>query len=144
MDMHMTSPAVSELLKTFGSDKSLFSGPPDIYGLPTKLTPSADFSRPSLLNVSDPVIIFSNIKYTPDTTAKAVEGWSKIVTEVESDSNCLLLTVIPDVEKGFVRTVAAYREEPTERKVVGGETGETQVFRLKKIAGYLRKEGSKA
>lgn len=133
----MVSPAVKDLLSLFGSSPTLFSGPPTIYGLPSKLSPSGELSRPSLLQVKDPVIVISHI-------ASKGQDVNAMIKEVEAnEKGTLLLTVVEDREKGFVRTVAAYESEAAAEKGIAKGRG-AEVWKLKKISGFLGREGSKA
>lgn len=136
----MISPPVVALLKAFGGSPSLFSGPPTIYGLPNKLSPSAGFARSALLQASDPVIVVSHVS---GFTAQSAPGWTARVREIEGkEKGTLTYTVIPDLENGYVRTVAAYGNETAAAKAQTQENAE--VWRLKMVAGYLYKEESKA
>jgi hypothetical protein len=93
MDLHMASPAVAELTKTFSTDASLFSEAPAIYGLSTHLSPSVTFTRPSITKIADPVLVFSNVEYKPSSVAHAVEGWKGLVRSVEKEEGALSFTV---------------------------------------------------
>lgn len=160
-DQHMASPAVKELLRIFGSDPTLFAEPPAIYGLPTLLKPSASFVRSSLASLSDPYIIFANYEYKkdPGATSEAIKGWRDLVSYAgKSEEGTLTYTILDDKENGWVRTVEAYESEEylkgvhvksaaieANQKQNGGlRTGVTEVWKLKKIAGYLYKDPGQA
>ena len=161
MDKHMASPAVAELLKIFSSDPKLFSAEPAIYGLPTKLSAGASFTRSSLLpsTTPDPLIIFANFGYKPSTTSKALPGWTSLVEYAkEKEEGTLTYTVLEDKEKGWIRTVEAYTGEEfledvhvkstavaeNQKQNAEWRTGKKEIWRLKAVAGYLHKEEEKA
>jgi len=155
----MASSAVAELLKIFGSDPKLFVEAPAIYGLPTKLSPSASFTRRALATLSDPYIIFANFEYKAGTTGYAIQGWNDTVTHAEqSEKGTLSFTSIEDAEKGWVRTVEVYgdmdflgpvmgkRKTIQEKRYQNGDlyTERKEVWELKMVAGYLYKEQNKS
>ena len=158
----MASSAVADLLKVFGSDPALFAESPSIYGLPTKLSPSASFTHPVVAALSDPYILFSNFEYKAGTTRQAIQGWDDIVRDAErNEKGTVSFTSIEDAVKGWVRTVEAYEDmdmlgpilekrKATLEKRKGNDdlsSGKKEVWKLKMVAGYLYKEdtvGSRA
>jgi len=155
----MASSAVADLLKTFGSDPSLFAQAPAIYGLPTKLEPSASFTRAALSTLSDPYILFANFEYKAGIPGHAIEGWNDVVAHAEqNERSTMSLTSIEDAEKGWIRTIEVYddvdflgpimgdRKTIHEKRNGSGDAGigEKEVWKLKMVAGYLHKEQNKS
>jgi len=157
MDAHMDSPAVQEMIKIFGSDASLIAAEPAIYGLPCTLSPSVEFTRPSIENAADPVIVFANLEYKPGQASQAIPGWAELVEFArEEEDGTLSYAVLVDDEKGWVRTVEAYSSlefldgvhvkssavRKNQRQNRDMRTGGKEVYRLKMVAGYLSKSST--
>jgi quinol monooxygenase YgiN len=154
MDKHMACEPVGQLLKLFSSNPAIFSDAPAIYGLPTKLSPSTSFTRTSLGQIQDPLIIFANFGYKTGSVSQAIPGWIDMVKYIEGkEEGTLTYSVIADEEKGCIRTVEAYESveflegvhvkseavAANQKQNGGMRTGKNDIYKLRMIAGYIYK-----
>ncbi|KAK3080148.1 hypothetical protein LTS18_002995 [Coniosporium uncinatum] len=155
LDAHMSSPAVAELIKTFTAQSNLFSAETNVYVLPC----GPGFTRPRIAQLDDPALVFASYGYQPGTIDAAISGaggWADLISESETKQDGMLMcAVLPDEKAGMIRTVEAYESweylqnehvkspaaKTNQEQNAGMGIGEKEVWRLRRVMGYLFKDG---
>jgi len=151
----MSSPAVAALIKTLTAQPNLFSAETNVYVLPC----GPSFTRRRIAQLDDPALVFASFGYRSGTIDAAVSGaggWRDLVAGAEEGQDGMLMYVVCGDEKaGMVRTVQAYESwaylehehlrspevERNQEQDGGMRTWEKEVWRLRRVVGYLFKEG---
>jgi len=151
----MSSLAVAELIKTFTAQPDLFSAETNVYVLPC----GPGFTRPRIAQLDDPALVFASYGYRSGTMYAAISGaggWTDLISDSETKQDGMLMyAVLPDEKAGMIRTVEAYESwqylqhervkspaaKANQERNAGMGTGEKEVWRLRRVMGYLFKEG---
>lgn len=144
----MSSAAVSNLIKLFSSDASLFGGTTNVYNLETAFS----FSRSETTKADDPYIVFATLDYNEGTRAGALNGWQQVTLESQrNELGTLGYAILKDKDHpNIMRTVEVYETEKylwdvheksaavTKNKSEHGEIRTNVKFAfLKFVAGFL-------
>jgi len=146
----MGTPVVATVMNLFKSKPQLIGGP----GSVTYATIEKGVSRPTVLNVTDPLVVFATLDYKPGSFGEALSGWREVAGETErTEPKVYLYNVLKDNETdNRVRMFEAYEDmaifeehcstETLKKKIAveaNFQAKAPEVVFLKKVKGFLYK-----